>query len=134
MLRYTYIYCPAITKSYSTRHFRRDTLLTFAVLPPPPKQTQQYNLIRSRPFPSKDSTTHQQPIIRPLDPKPYEILSRKIRRRKITTATCFGSSYTAIFRLSPKNVYVQLTMFHKVRDLVYLLTYLLLAAESFLRS
>jgi hypothetical protein len=27
------------------------------------------------------------------------------------TATCFGFSYGAIFRLSPKNCYIQLTMF-----------------------
>jgi hypothetical protein len=38
------------------------------------------------------------------------------------TATCFGFSYRAISRLRPKEVYIQLTMYHIVRDLVYMVT------------
>ena len=34
------------------------------------------------------------------------------------TATCFGSSYRAIFRLSPKSVTTHLTLFYRVGDLV----------------
>jgi hypothetical protein len=59
-------------------------LLTVAVLPSTPEQTQQYYLIRPRPFPSEDSTTHQSPITRPFDSIMYEILSRKIKKRKMT--------------------------------------------------
>ena len=31
---------------------------------------------------------------------------------------CFGSSYRAIFRLSPKKCYIQLAMLYRVGDLV----------------
>ena len=34
------------------------------------------------------------------------------------TATCFGFSYRAIFRLRPKKCYIQLAMLYRVRDLV----------------
>jgi hypothetical protein len=38
------------------------------------------------------------------------------QRHRKKTATCFGSSYRAIFKLSPKNCYIQLAMFYRVGD------------------
>ena len=58
--------------------------------------------------------------------------------KSFITATCFGSSYRDIFRLSPKKCYIQLAMFYTVRDLVlYVINiyiYILHGAESFLRA
>ena len=70
-----------------------------------------------------------QTVARNMQRKEINILRRIVHQvgfiykiiKSFITATCFGSSYRAVFRLGLKKCFIQLAMFYRVRDSFYIL-------------